>query len=426
MRTLEDILGMIDEEDVEFIRLQFTDMWGNLKNIAVTPGQIERVMNNKYSFDGSALFDGLYDYEGDFFLVPDPDTFVILPWRPQQGKVGKMICDICTAEGKPVAYSPRTILKRVIKEAKDAGYTFMVNPECEFFLFHTDEHGNPTTVSHERAGYLDVGPVDFGENARRDMVLTLEEMGFEIESSHHEGAPAQHEIDFAKGETLETADAIMTFRFAVRSIAKRFGLYATFIPKPRTDCAGSGMHLSFSMYKDGINVFESVNSDVITDEAKYFIGGIMAHAQGMCAVTNPIVNSYKRIVSGYEAPEAINWSTVGEKSLVKLHKSFDETRVELRFPDSAANPYLALALSIAAGIDGINNKISPDGFSGRNSKKLPNNLDLAIKDMLKDKLVCDTLGDEFVKVYTYVKNNEWKEYMTQVSDWELEKYLVKM
>lgn len=426
MKTGEDILRLIEEEDVEFVRLQFTDMFGNLKNVAVTPGQMEKVLNGRFCFGGSALFDDLYDYPNELYLVPDPDTFVILPWRPQQGKVGKMICDVVTRDGKLCDLSSRTLLKKIIKEAEALGYTFKINPECEFFLFHTDDYGVPTTVSHERAGYLDVGPVDFGENARRDMVLTLEEMGFEIESSHHEKAPAQHEIDFAEADTLTTADQIMTFRFAVRSIAKRFGLYATFIPKPRTDCAGSGMHLNISMYKDGKNVFDSGKEGVISDIARYFMGGVMAHAQGMCIFTNPIVNSYKRIGSGFEAPDIIDWSTANGKHAIRLAEEFDGTKVELRFPDSAANPYLVMALCIKAGLDGIEKKISPDAFSGRNTKKLANNLDQALKFLHKDKLIFETLGDEFVKIYADAKAVEWKEYMTQVSDWELEKYLVKM
>ena len=216
----QEILELIEEEDVEFIRLQFVDAFGNLKNLAVTPDRFERVIDNKYQFDGSAFFDGQYDYNEDLYLRPDLDTFVILPWRPQQGRVGKFICDVCYEDGTEHEMSPRTILKNVVTKAKEQGYTIVVNPECEFFLFHTDDNGNPTTITHERAGYLDVGPIDFGENARRDMVLMLQDMGFNIEASHHEKAPAQHEISFSEGEAMETADAIMTFKFAIRSIAK--------------------------------------------------------------------------------------------------------------------------------------------------------------------------------------------------------------
>ena len=255
------------------------------------------------------------------------------------------------------------------------------------------------------------------------MVLTLEEMGFEIESSHHEQAPAQHEIDFAEGESLSTADAVMTFKFAVRSIAKRFGLYATFMPKPRTDQAGSGMHLKFTMFKNGKNVFDCKSG--MSDEAKYFIGGIMAHAQAMCAVTNPIVNSYKRILSGFEAPGEVNWSNKGESGLVKYTNNFGESKVELRFPDTAANPYLAIAVCIAAGLDGIKNKIEPNKMDA-SAGSLPGNLNDALRHLHKDKVICQALGKEFVDIYQSIKKKEWNEYMMQVSDWELNRYLVKM
>ena len=425
MNTKKDIMKIIEEEDVEFIRLQFTDVWGNLKNIAVTPGQMKKVMDNMYSVESSALFDDNYEYNEEIFLHPDLDTFVILPWRPQQAKVGKLTCDVCFADGSLCDMSPRTILKRMIERAKEKGYTFKVSPECEFFLFHTDENGNPTTMTHEKAGYLDVGPVDFGENARREMVLTLEEMGFEVESSHHEKAPAQHEIDLAQAESLETADAVMTFRFAVRSIAKRFGLYATFMPKPRTDVAGSGMHLNFSVYKDGVNIFNDADSEV-SDYAGFFIGGIMAHAESMCAITNPIVNSYKRVLAGFNAPGEINWSRKGEKSLIKLHRNSGETKVELRFPDTSANPYLTIAVCIAAGIDGIENRLMPDQEDKLVPRKLPGSLLEAVKLMKQDKVVTDALGEKFVEIYGDIKNKEWNDYMLQVSDWEISNYLDRL
>lgn len=425
--TREEIYNLIEEEDIEFIRLQFTDLWGNLKNIAVTPGQFDRVFDYMYPFDGSAIFDGLYPYEETLYLYPDLDTFVILPWRPQQGKVAKMICDVCYADGTLCDLSPRTVLKKVIKEAKKEGYTFKIGTECEFFLFHSDDNGNATTISHEKAGYLDVCPVDFGENARRDMVLMLEEMGFEIESSHHGHAPAQHEIDFAQDETLNTADAVVTFRFAVRSIAKRFGLTATFMPKPRTDCAGSGMHLNFSVFKDGVSLFDNVKSDdEISDAAKYFMGGIMAHAEGMCAITNPIVNSYKRILSGFEAPKSINWATKGEQSMLLYKKSFDERKVEARFPDSSADPYLAIAVCIAAGLDGIKNQIVPGEANVGKGKQLPGNLKDAMRHLKKDELVCNTVGKELTKIHLDVKEKAWNDYMKQVSDWEISRYLGKI
>ncbi len=425
MRTKQEIMEMIEEEDVEFIRLQFTDVLGNLKNIAITPEQLYKVGNNLYAFDSAAVFDDLYDPEEELYLRPDFDSFVILPWRPQQGKVGKFICDICYRDGNVYDMSPRTILKNVLSEALAKGYSFNVDPECEFFLFHSDDNGCPTTITHEKAGYLDVGPIDFGENARRDMVLTLEDMGFEIESSHHEKSAAQHEIDFAQDEALATADNLMTFKFAVRSIAKRFGLYATFMPKPKTDVAGSGLHLNISMYKDGKNLFCSEGGKP-SETASYFMGGLMAHAKALCAITNPLVNSYKRLMSGYGAPRKIDWSTKGEKTLLKYHNNIDDSKVELRLPDPAANPYLAIAVSIAAGLDGIERQIEPGAERNSESADLPGTLKEAIAKFGKDPLMEEVLGADFVKVYKKIKNNEWSEYMLQVSDWEVEKYLVKM
>ena len=426
MKTKEDIVKIIEEEDVEFIRLQFADAFGNIKNIAVTTGQMGRVMDNQYSFEGSALFDGMYPFEDELYLYPDLDTFVILPWRPQQRKVAKIICDVCYEDGRLFEMSPRTILKRMVALADAQGYKFLVAPECEFYLFHTDDNGTPTTISHEKAGYLDVGPFDFGENARRDIVLTLEDMGFDIESSCHELSPAQHEIDFSQGESLQTADDLMTFKLAVRSIAKRFGLYATFMPKPKMDSAGSGMHLNISMYHGSQNLFDENEEGVMVDEARFFIGGILAHAAGMCAITNPIVNSYKRFSSGFQAPSKINYDNKGETVLVKYRKRRGESKIELRFPDTSANPYLAIAVTIAAGLDGIANKINPDKVDVRHTKQLPANLDVAIKAMLKDDVVCKCLGKNFIEMYTQVKEQEWNDYMRQVSDWEIERYLTKM
>lgn len=426
MKTRSDILRLIEEEDVEFIRLQFTDVFGNLKNIAVTLGQIDRVLDNQFSIEGSALFDELYDPGMNLYLHPVLDSFVILPWRPQQGKVGKFICDVCYRNGELFEMSPRTILKKVLDQAAGEGYAFIVDPECEFFLFHTDDNGTPTTITHEKAGYLDVGPLDLGENARRDMVLTLEQMGFDIESSHHEKGPAQHEIDFTQGEALETADSLMTFKFAIRSIAKRFGLYATFMPKPRTDVTGSGMHLNLSLYKDGKNLFHGEDEYSVSEEARYFMGGIMKHAAALCAVTNPIVNSYKRILSGFGAPGKIDWSTRGEKTMLKCHNLLGESKVELRFPDPAANPYLAIAVCIAAGMDGIHKKLEPGEENAADAKPLPGNLKDAIVLFEQDPLMKEVLGEELTKIYAKLKNDEWNDYMLQVSDWEVGRYLVKM
>ena len=426
MKTMDDILMMIEDEDVEFIRLQFADVFGNLKNIAVTPGQLQRVVENQYAVTGSVMFDNLTDYEEELFLHPDLDTFVILPWRPQHGKVGKIICDVCYEDGTMFEYSPRTILKNVVEKAKEEGYTFIVNPACEFFLFHTDDNGNATTVSHENAGYLDVGPIDFGENARRDMVLTLEEMGFEIESSYHEEAPAQHEIDFTQGEALETADALMTFKFALRSIAKRFGMYATFMPKPKMDLPGSGLHLNISMYKDGKNLFDADDNKIVTEDAKHFIGGILSHTEGMCAITNPIVNSYKRLLTSPGVTRDITWSTKSNKCAVRMRRIFGESKVEVRFPDPSANPYLAIALCIASGLDGMHRQIDPDEWCSNHKKILPGNLKDALRRFKEDSYLFEVLGKGFCDSYIDIKTQEWDDYMIQVSDWEISRYLNKM
>jgi len=429
--TKMEILELVEEEDVEFIRLQFTDMFGNLKNVAVTASQLGRILANRYAFEDTALYDGYMSRDKELYLYPDLDTFVLLPWRPQQGKVARLLCDVHYADGTPCEMSPRTILKNVLKGAKEKGYEFYVDPECEFFLFHTDENGSPTTLTHETAGYMDVGPIDLGENARRDMVLTLEKMGFEIESSHHEKAPAQHEIVFRGDDALAIADRIVTFRSAVRSIAKRFGLHATFMPKPKKGVAGSGMHMNISVYKEGRNIFNSDNEGVRV-EANQFMGGIMAHAKAMCAITNPLVNSYKRINSGFEAPKKITWTRKNKNALIRLNaKPGEDTRVEIRFPDSATNPYLTLAICISAGIEGIENDLSAGkAYSeiqeGSQIEKLPGTLREAITELEKDTFMEQSLGKDFLSAYVNVKKEEWIEYMEEVSEWEVQKYLNRL
>lgn len=359
--TKQDVVRLMQEEDVEFIRLQFTDIFGNLKNVAVTISQLEKALDNQCMFDGSSIEGFARIEESDMYLHPDFGTFEIFPWRPQNGKVARLICDVYRPDGEPFEGDPRYILKRAIKEAADLGYVFEVGPECEFFLFNTDENAMPTTNTHEQAGYFDLGPVDFGENTRRDMVLTLEEMGFVVEASHHEVAPAQHEIDFQYDEALATADNIMTFKLAVKTIAKRHGLHATFMPKPKYGVNGSGMHINMSLSRDGQNIFADESDKLgLSKEAYYFIGGIMKHMKGMTAITNPLVNSYKRLVPGYEAPVYIAWSAKNRSPLIRIPASRGKgTRIELRCPDPSANPYLALAVCLRAGLDGISRQIMP-------------------------------------------------------------------
>ncbi len=439
--TSEDILQIVEEEDVEFIRLQFTDMFGVFKNVAITSSQLEKALRNQCMFDGSSIDGFVRIEESDMYLYPDLDTFEIFPWRPQQGKVARLICDVYRPEGMPFEGDPRYILKKVLREAEDMGYEFDVGPECEFFLFHTDDNGLPTTITHEKAGYFDLGPMDLGENARRDMVLTLEEMGFEIETSHHEVAPAQHEIDFKYGPALKTADHIMTFKLAVKTIAKRRGLHASFMPKPKYGMNGSGMHINMSLSKDGGNIFrDEKDAAGLSREAYYFIGGLMRHMKSMAAITNPLVNSYKRLVPGYEAPVYIAWSAKNRSPLIRIPAERGEaTRVELRCPDPSANPYLALAVCLAAGLDGIKNQIMPpDGIErnifkmSRAEKKaagitaLPTNLLEAVKEMEKSEFMKEVLGEEFMERYITAKRAEWDAYTTQVTAWELDQYLYKI
>lgn len=425
-----DIMQMINDEGVEFIRLQFTDIFGNLKNYAVTKGQIPKILSNKFKVEAGVLFDGYAsdDIDEELYLYPVVDSFTILPWRPQQGKVAKFLCDVCYEDGTLYEASSRSILKKVVDDAKAKGYSFLIHPECEFFLFHTDDNGLPTTLTHEQAGFMDVGPVDFGENARREMVLSLEEMGFDIESSHHEKAPAQHEIDFKEKEALHAADSLMTFKFAVRSIAKRFGLYATFMPKPKEDDAGSGMHLNISVLKDGENIFDKKEGEEISFDAKAFVQGILCHAKGMCLFTNPLVNSYKRIITGFDAPHIIGWTKKGNDTIVKVKSQKSDSTIEIRHPDSAANPYLALAVAIAAGMDGIEKKMVLEEMyvKDKETKYLPENMKEAIAAYREDPLMEKVVGKEFGDVFVSAKAEAWTLYMKKVSDWELDRYLYKM
>ncbi len=432
--TREEILEMVRDEDVEFIRLQFTDMFGTLKNIAVTARELPRALNNQCIVDGSLIAGVREGKETDMYLYPDPDTFTILPWRPQQGKVARMICDLYRPDGKPYISSSRYILKKVTDEAKEKGYTCYVDPECEFFLFHSDDNGIPTTVTHEQAGYLDMSPLDLGENARRDMVLSLEDMGIEVESSHHEIAPAQHEIDFRYGEIREMADRIMTFKMTVRSVAKRHGLHATFMPKPRSQVNGSGMHINFSLYKNGRNIFEKPDAPKeLSEEAYYFVGGLLAHSREMALITNPLVNSYKRLVPGYEAPTELTWSKCNQNSLVKLQvPRGEDTRIELRSPDAASNPYLVFAVCLAAGLDGIEKKLAPvksSNCSEEDAEKpenLPETLKEAIELFEESQWIKDILGKEFCEKYVLAKKKEWLRYSTLVTDWEIKEYLYRV
>lgn len=438
----EDIFRMVEEEDVEFIRLQFTDMFGMLKNVAITAGQLEKALNNRCVFDGSAIEGFVREEETDMYLHPDLDTFTIFPWRPQQGKVARLVCDVYGPDGTPFEGDPRYILKKVLKEAEELGFYFNVGPECEFFLFHTDEEGRPTTKTHEMAGYFDVAPIDLAENVRRDIVLNLEEMGFEIESSHHEIAPAQHEVDFQYEKGLKAADNILTFKMAVKSIAKQHGLHATFMPKPKAGVNGSGMHINMSLEdKLGKNLFADTDDKLGLSRLAYeFMAGILAHIKSMCLLTNPIVNSYKRLIPGYDAPVYIAWSRATNRGqIVRIPSSRGaSTRLELRSPDSAMNPYLALAACLAAGLDGIKNHMElpepvvqniyamdEETIKERGIDHLPETLGEAIDEFEEDVFLKNVLGDHIFYKYLEAKKEEWNVFRSQVTDWEIGEYLYK-
>lgn len=425
--TKRDIYRLVEEEDVGFIRLQFTDIYGTLKNIAITTSQLDKALNHKCMFDGSAIEGFPIEEDSEMYLYPDLNTFEIFPWRPQQGKVARLICDVYRQDGTPFENDPRYILKKVISQAREMGYEFQVGPECEFFLFHTDDHGLPTTVSHENARCFDLGPLDLGENARRDMVLTLEDMGFEIETSHHEAAPAQHEIDFRYDEALATADNMMTFKLVVKTIAKRHGLHATFMPKPKSGVNGSGMHVNMSLLRDGENVFaDASDENGLSKEAYYFIGGIMKHMKAITLITNPIVNSYKRLVKDSDAPCHIDWSANGRTTMIRIPAEKGEgTRIELRSPDPSANPYLAFAVCLAAGLDGIQNKILPPD-SSKEKELLPGSLLEAVRAFEQDSLIQKVLGEELSNKYVTAKREEYQAFREYVTGWELEEYLHKI
>jgi glutamine synthetase len=437
----EDILRIVKEQDVKFIRLQFTDIFGILKNVAITVEQLEKALDNKCMFDGSSIEGFVRIEESDMYLRPDTNTFVIFPWRPQTGKVARLICDVYNPDGTPFEGDPRFILKKAIKRANEMGFeTLNVGPECEFFLFLTDNEGNPTTITHDNAGYFDLGPVDLGENARRDMCMALEEMGFEIEASHHEVAPGQHEIDFKYSDALSTADAILTFKLVVKTIAQRHGLHATFMPKPIFGINGSGMHTNVSLFKNGENAFSDEKDPLhLSQEAYWFIGGLMKNMRSIAAITNPIVNSYKRLVPGYEAPVYIAWSARNRSPLIRIPAARGaSTRVELRCPDPTCNPYLALAAILSAGLDGIANKLQPPASTDKNIfqmteeqrkaegiDSLPGSLKEAIDELQSSKLAREILGKHIFEKYIEAKNEEWDDYRTKVSKWETDQYLTK-
>jgi glutamine synthetase len=438
--STDDVRRLAREHKVKFIRLQFTDIFGVLKNVAITVEQLDKALNNELMFDGSSIEGFVRIEESDMYLYPDPNTFVIFPWEARDGAVARLICDIYNSDGTPFAGDPRYVLRRAVQDAAALGYTMYVGPEAEFFLFQVDENGRPTTLTHDRAGYFDLAPVDLGEQARRDMILTLEQLGFEIEASHHEVAPGQHEIDFKYDDALDVADKIVTFRSVVRTVAQRHGLHATFMPKPLFGVAGSGMHLNQSLVRNGENAFfDPITENQLSFECLAYIGGLLRHARAMAAILNPTVNSYKRLVTGYEAPVYIAWSNRNRSPLVRIPaKRGMSTRIELRSPDPSCNPYLALAVCLQAGLGGIKDQAPPPSPCDRNIYvmsaqerrelnigKLPESLREALLELKDDELVRRALGEHVFSRYLEAKWIEWERYRARVHAWELDEYLAK-
>jgi glutamine synthetase len=434
----KEVIAEARETGVKFIRLQFTDLLGVMKNVAITIDQLEKALDGELMFDGSSIYGFTRIEESDMYLRPDPNTFVVFPWRPREGGVARLMCDIYNPDGSPFEGCPRVVLKHQMDKAAELGYSMQVGPELEFFFFHIDENNVPTLKTHDNAGYFDLSPVDLGEEARRNIVLTLEEMGFEIEASHHEVAPGQHEIDFKYSDALDIADKIVTFKFVVRTIAQRHSLHATFMPKPVFGINGSGMHTNQSLFKGNSNAFYDENDPLqLSKEAYYYIGGLLKHARALTAITNPTINSYKRLVPGYEAPVYIAWSGRNRSPLIRIPaKREQSTRVELRNPDPSCNPYLALAGCLAAGLDGIANHIAPPPACDRNIydmtsaeldelhiKSMPASLPEAYAELSRDEVLKSALGEHIYEKLSEAKAKEWKSYSAEVHQWEIDRYL---
>ena len=434
----EKILRIAEEKDVEFIRLQFVDILGIIKNVAITIEQLPDALDGKIMFDGSSIEGYTRVHESDMYLKPDYDTFTIFPWENDGSCTARMMCDIYLPNGEPFEGCPRGTLKRAMEEAREMGYEMFAGSEPEFFLFERDENGNPTTKTHDKGGYFDLSPVDLGGDARRDTVLALKKMGFEVEAAHHEVAPGQHEIDFKYTPVLRTADNIATFKFVTKIIALQHNLHATFMPKPIYGESGSGMHMHQSLYKDGENAFYDPNDKYgLSEVAYYYIGGILKHAKETTAILNPTINSYKRLVPGYEAPVYVSWSTQNRSALVRVPSARGNgTRLELRNPDPAANPYLASAVMLKAGLDGIKNKIDPGeqvtdniyemSYKERKSKgitSLPTSMEESLKHFQESEFMREALGEHIFDHLVEAKKIEWSVYKKQVHDWEIDQYL---
>ncbi len=433
------ILEQVDNEGVRFLRLQFTDILGTIKNVEVPRRQFEAALDGKIMFDGSSIEGFVRIEESDMRLHPDLATFRVLPWDEPQGKVARVICDVHNPDGTEFAGCPRVTLKRSIARARALGFEMMTGPEAEFFLFMGPKNNEaPTTATHDTGGYFDLDPIDLGEDARRDIVDALEKLGFEVEAAHHEVAPAQHEIDFKYADALTTADSVSTFRWVVRKVAREHGLHATFMPKPIFGQNGSGMHVHQSLFVGGENAFYGPGQHYeMSETALHYVAGVLRHARGFCAITNPLVNSYKRLVPGYEAPTMIAWSERNRSPLIRVPEMRGVgTRIELRMPDPSCNPYLAFAVMLCSGLDGMENGWDPGEpvsrnvytMSHRERKRLgidalPADLHDALNALEKDTVVKDALGEHITKNFVEAKRQEWQEYIAQVHGWELDRYL---
>ncbi len=438
------ILDTCKEKHVRFLRLQFTDVMGVNKNVEVPESQFQKALEGQILFDGSSIEGFTRIEESDMLLMPDLDTFQIFPWEDElgleEGKIARLICDIYNPDGTPFDGCPRLCLKRNIEKAREMGFEMLAGPEAEFFLFHLDENGEPTTRTHDRAGYFDLAPIDEAEPARREIVRVLTSLGFEVEAAHHEVAPGQHEIDFKYADALKTADNLTTFKFVVRKVARDFGLHATFMPKPIYGINGSGMHTHQSLRRisNGMNAFYDPEDEAkLSRVARSYIAGLLAHARGFCAVTNPTVNSFKRLVPGYEAPTHLAWSERNRSPLIRVPARRGEgTRVELRMPDPSCNPYLSFAVQLRAGLDGIEkDMVPPPPVEGNlyvmsqeereklGIRSLPGNLNEALDCLEEDGVICEAMGKHLLEYFVRAKREEWQDYIAQVHSWEISKYL---
>lgn len=438
--TRELILKDAKEQNVRFIRLMFTDINGMIKNVEIPFSQLNKAMDNNMMFDGSSIEGFVRIEESDMYLVPDLDTWLVFDWKEteQDAKIARLICDVELPHRQPFPGDPRSNLKRVLKRMYELGFThFNLGPEPEFFLFKLDGSGDITKVLNDNGGYFDLAPTDLAENCRRDIVLELEDHGFEIEASHHEVAPGQHEIDWKYLDAVQACDSIQTFKLIVKSVARRHNLHATFMPKPIYGIAGSGMHCNLSLFNQNGNAFYDETSESgLSEIAYYFIGGMMKYARAYTAICNPTINSYKRLVPGYEAPVYIAWSTQNRSPLLRIPASRgNSTRVEIRSVDPSANPYLALAVLLQAGLEGIENKIEPPRPVDRNIyamsheerleegiEDLPGSLREALQELKSAPVMLEALGEHIAQNFITSKTMEYNSYQKHVSEWEMDKY----